>query len=310
MTAVVTLTMSPSVDKSTQVERVIPERKLRCDPPSYDPGGGGINVARIIQRLGGDVEAIFAAGGLNGRHLESLLHQEALGVRIVPIQAETRQNLAVYEKSARQQFRFGMPGPQLSEEEWRTCLSAPFERDPQPRFIVASGSLPPGVPDDFYAQVAERAARQNIKCIVDCSGEPLRLALQQGVFLIKPNLKEFHDLIGEEIEGERLAERARAVVAAGRSQVVIISMGSAGALAAWKDNVRTFHSPTVKVQSKIGAGDSAVAGLTLALSRDYSLPDAVRLGLAAGAAAVMTPGSQLGKREDIMRLFEILRQEG
>jgi 6-phosphofructokinase 2 len=309
MSEIVTVTLNPSVDKSAELERVVPDRKLRCDPPSYEPGGGGINVARIVRRLGGDVEAIYAAGGFSGRQLDALLHKEVLGLRMIPIQGETRQNLAIYERSAQQQFRFGMPGPRLSEEEWRKCLAAPFESDPPPRFVVASGSLPPGVPDDFYARMAERAAAQNIKFIVDCTGEPLRLALKQGVFLVKPNIKEFHDLIGEEIEGTHLAQRARAMVDAGRSQVVVVSMGSAGALVAWKGNTRTFSAPTVKVQSKIGAGDSTLGGLVLALSRNWALPDAVRLGLAAGAAAVMTPGSQLAKHEDIMRLFEALRND-
>ncbi len=307
MADIITLTMNPAVDKSSLVERVIAERKLRCEPPAYDPGGGGVNVARMIQRLGGEVEAICAAGGLTGRHLHDLLRREQLAPRIVPIAGETRQNLAVYERSAQQQFRFGMPGPQLSEAEWRKCLAAPFENEPKPRFLVASGSLPPGVPDDFYARLARRAAAEGIKCIVDCSGKPLRLALEQGVFLIKPNLKEFHELIGEEIEGERLSERASRLVEAGRAQVVLISMGSAGALAAWAGAVRTFATPTVRIQSKVGAGDSTLGGVVVGLSRGYPVPEAVRLGLASGAAAVMTPGSQLGKAEDAHRLFQALR---
>ncbi len=307
MADIITLTMNPAVDKSAYVERVIPERKLRCGPPEYDPGGGGVNVARMIQRLGGAVEAVCAAGGLNGRHLADLLQREHVAPRIIPIQGETRQNLAVYDRSAQHQFRFGMPGPRLHEAEWRKCLAAAFESDPKPRFLVASGSLPPGVPDDFYARLARRAEEEGIRCIVDCAGEPLRLAVAQGVYLIKPNLREFHAMIGEDIEGERLEERVKALIDAGRSQVIVVSLGSAGVLAGWPGVVRTFAAPTVKIESKVGAGDSALAGVIVGLSRGYDLPNAVRLGLASGAAAVMTPGSQLARPEDTQRLFDMLR---
>lgn len=305
---IITLTMNPAVDKSSSVERVVAEWKLRCDPPVYDPGGGGINVSRAVRKLGGDSLALYAAGGLSGGMLRDLLDKEDLNHQQITISGITRESLSVLEKSTNLQYRFNMPGPTFLEEEWQYCLNEISRLLPGVEYLVASGGLPPGVPPDFYARLAKEAKAQGGRFILDTSGEPLRLAIKEGVFLIKPNLREFSELTGQEREDEAEEERrARALVTNGASEVVVVSLGAAGVLAASAAGTERIPAPVVPIKSKVGAGDSTVAGMVLALSRGWSWPEALRFGVAAGAAAVMTPGTELCRREDTERLYKQIR---
>ncbi len=304
MQSILTLTMNPSIDKSSDVEHVVPERKLRCKPPRYEPGGGGINVSRVIHELGGQSALLYTAGGHSGQMLRELLDQEGLDHHPVQVEGWTRENLTVFEESTSQQFRFGMPGPILQDKEWDRCLIQVAEFDPKPDYIVASGSLPPGVPKDFYVRVACLARDMGARMIVDTSGEPLSLTLREGVFLIKPNLRELKELAGRENEDESHPEDlARQIVDSGQSEVVVVSLGAAGAMVVSREGFEHFRAPTVSIKSKVGSGDSMVAGIVLSLARGLSLKEAVSFGVAAGAAAVMTPGSELCRREDVERLY-------
>ena len=305
MQTILTLTMNPSVDKSTCADNVTPERKLRCESPRYEPGGGGINVSRAIHRLGGESVAVYPAGGPSGQMLRGLLDQEGLGHHPIQIKGWTREDFIVREESTNQQFRFSMPGPVLQDEEWNICLSEVPRIDPKPYYIVASGSLPPGVPKDLYARVARLARDLGARMILDTSGEALSLALREGVFLIKPNLGELKEIAEHEIEDELQQEDlARQIVSSGQSKVVVISLGAAGALAVTEEGCERLRAPTVAIKSRVGAGDSMVAGIVLSLSRGLSLKDAVVFGVAAGAAAVMTPGTELCRLEDTEKLYK------
>ena len=304
---IITLTMNPAIDKSSAVDQVVAEWKLRCEPPTYEPGGGGINVSRAIRKLGGDSLALYAAGGLSGEMLTSLLDGEGLKHQAIPITGLTRESLTILEKSTGQQYRFGMPGPTLNGTEWRQCLEKISGLLPQVDYLVASGRLPPGVPANFYGQLARLAREHNTRLIVDTSGEALRLAVAEGVFLIKPNLREFAELTGRERVDEQEEERlARELVATGQSETVVVSLGAAGVLAASAEGAERVRAPLVPIISKVGAGDSTVAGIVLTLARGRSWREAVRYGVAAGAAAVMTPGTELCRREDAERLYEQL----
>lgn len=297
--------MNPTVDKNAGVEHVVAERKLRCRPPKLEPGGGGINVSRAMAKLGCESLAIYPAGGAIGRMLEELLHERGLEHWPIQIEGMTRENLTVLEKASDRQFRFGMPGPTLLEGEWQRCLDALSSVDPTPDYVVASGSLPPGVPEDFYGRVARRAGELGCQLIVDTSEEPLRAAAEAGVYLLKPNMRELGQLAGRAIEDE--AEQvavAREIVHQGQAQVVVVSLGAGGALLVSDGQAVHLRTPTVPIRSKIGAGDSMVAGITLGLTRGWGLANAVRLGVAAGAAAVMTPGTELCRRADTERLYE------
>jgi 6-phosphofructokinase 2 len=261
--------------------------------------------------LGGESLALYTTGGLSGEMLASLVDGEGLKHQAITISGLTRESLTILEKSTGQQYRFGMPGPTLGEAEWRRCLEVISELLPQVDYLVASGRLPPGVPANFYGQLAKLAREYNTRLIVDTSGEALRLAVEEGVFLIKPNLREFAELTGQELVDELQEERlARELVSSRQSEAVVVSLGAAGVLVASAEGAERVRAPLVPIKSKVGAGDSTVAGIVLALARGQSWREAVRFGVAAGAAAVMTPGTELCRREDVERLYEQLMQKG
>jgi 6-phosphofructokinase 2 len=302
---ILTITMNPAIDKSSSVDHVVAERKLRCTSPQFEPGGGGVNVSRAIQKLGGRSRLFYPAGGLTGTRLHNLLEQEGLDHKPFSIDGMIRENLVILEESTGQQYRFGMPGPKFQDKEWEQFLDELTVMDPVPDFVVASGSLPPGVPPDFYAQVARVVRKRGAKTIVDVSGKALQEAVEEGVFLIKPNVGEFRELIGEKIkEKSQLKAEAQKMVKNGQCEMLVISLGAAGALAVSKDFAEHILPPTVPIVSKVGAGDSMVAGITLSLARGKSLWESVLFGVATGTAAVMTPGTELCRREDAERLHE------
>lgn len=310
MQPIVTLTVNPAIDLNTSVDHVVAERKLRCAPPTREPGGGGINVSRAIRRLGGSSQACFLGGGPAGDLLVRLLDGEGLTHRRLPTEGWTRENVIVDDESTGEQYRFGMPGPTLREAEWTACLDAIAELDPAPAYLVASGSLAPGVPDDFYARVATIAARRGSRLVVDTSGTALRLAFEAGAYLFKPNMREFQILVGAALEREEdLIAAARRFVEDGRCEVLVLSLGAGGALLVTTDDPVHLRAPTVPIRSKVGAGDSMVAGLTLALARGHAVKEAVRYGVAAGAAAVMTPGTELCRKDDVDRLYDTMRAD-
>ncbi len=308
--ALATVTLNPAVDKNTSIDRVIADDKLRCAPPSREPGGGGINVSRAVQRLGGAAQALYTSGGPTGAILEKLLSQESLSHRPVSIRDWTRENLIVSETSTGRQFRFGMPGPTLAAADVDAVLDALRAVEPTPAYVVASGSLPNGVPSDAYTAVAETAHALGARSVLDTSGAALREARAAGWYLLKPNLRELQQLAGRTLETEpKRVEAARGFIDQGWCDGIVLSMGAAGALLVTAEKALRVRSPTVPIESRVGAGDSMVGGLALALSRGQPLPDAVRFGVAAGAAAVMTPGTELCRRADTERLYKQLQAD-
>ncbi|MBW6520200.1 MAG: 1-phosphofructokinase family hexose kinase [Desulfoarculaceae bacterium] len=304
MKTIVTININPVIDKSSSVEHVVAERKLYCKPPRFEPGGGGINVSRAIKKLGGESMLLYPAGGLTGARLQQLLDQEGLNHRPFPIEGLIRESLVILEESTGQQYRFGMPGPELQQQEWQQFFDEISSIEPAPDYLVASGSLPPGVPADFYARVARRGKERGAKVIIDVSGAALKEALQEGVYLIKPNVGEFRDLVGEDIkEKSQIMAEARKMVKSGQCEVLVISLGAAGALMVSEEFSEHILPPTVPIVSKVGAGDSMVAGIVLSLARGKALRDSILFGVAAGTAAVMTPGTELCRREDAERIF-------
>ncbi len=308
MADVVTITMNPAVDKSSTISHVVPERKLRCGEPRHEPGGGGINVSRALKILGGSSHAVFPAGGYTGSHLEELLRGEGVDCTPVASTGWTRENLIVFEEASGQQYRFGMPGPKLPVAEWQKCMDLVLGVCHVPGYIVASGSLPPGVPDEFYAMLAKKARDRGVRVVLDTTGEPLRLAIEEGVFLIKPNLGELREMTGDELCDDLCQdEAAMEIVGGGGAEVVVISLGAAGTVLAAKGGVSRLRAPAVPVKSKVGAGDSMVAGIVLGLVNGESIEVAARRGVAAGSAAVMSPGTELCRKEDAERLFAAMR---
>ena len=303
MQPIVTLTMNPALDIATATDRVVPTHKLRCAAPRYDPGGGGINVARAVHALGGDAVAIFPAGGAAGEMIRHLLDEEDVAYDAVAIVGFTRESLAVEERQTGKQYRFILPGPEISERDQERCLDRLSMLAAEASYIVASGSLPLGVSDDFYARVAELAKKLGKRLILDTSGPALKKA-GGGIYTLKPSLSELESLTGQEIRTHREQEQAaRQIVEQGRSEIVVLSLGTEGALLATADGCERFAAIPVEASSTVGAGDSMLAGIVLSLSRGLPLQEAIRFGMAAGAAALFGVGTELCRRADVERLY-------
>lgn len=307
MSQIVTLTFNPCIDKSTSVDSIVPEKKLRCAPPKFEPGGGGINVSRALKKLGSSSLAIYPAGGHTGSFLQTLLKDEQVATSVIPVSHYTRENLVVVDRSNNQQFRFGMPGSPLSDEEWKACLRR-LEEINDVEFIVASGSLPPGVPESVFAQLSQIARAKNAKLIVDTSGKALKYAVEEGVYLLKPNIGELSSLVNkEEIKRDEVQLHATELIAKGKAEVIVVSLGAAGALLVTADIALQFAPPLVKRQSTVGAGDSMVAGIVYCLSKKQPIAEAVRYGIACGTAATMNPGTELCKLSDVQELLKYVK---
>ena len=307
---IVTLTMNPALDVSSDVERVLPERKLRCGPSTLHPGGGGINVARAIRNLGGSARAVYPVGGPDGEVYRRLAEESGVEGHVIPIDGNTRENFTISETSSGRQYRFVLPGPHLSEAEWQACLSAVADRLPRGGYLIASGSLPPGVPEDFYAMLARVAADSDARVVVDASGRPLTAALDEGVFLVKPSREELADLFGidRELDLEDLVEAARSLVRDGRAEMVALTLGAEGALLVSRTGVTRLPTPRVAVVSAVGAGDAFLAALVLRLAEGDPIATAFRTAVAAGTATAMMPATELCRAEDVARLEGEIRR--
>jgi 6-phosphofructokinase 2 len=301
--SILTVTLNPSIDISTVTEKVTVEHKLRCSDVRRDAGGGAINVARVLKRLGADCRALYPAGGVLGRLLRALLDAEGVAGIAFDIAAETRESFTVLERSSGREFRFVLPGPELTPAEWHEALERVKQLREPPAFIVASGSLPPGVPDDFYARLARVAHERRSRMVLDASGPALAAALEEGVFLVKPNLRELRELTGQALEDEPSWERAAvALVKAEKAQVVAVSLGHRGAMLASSGMQLRAPAIPVKIASTVGAGDSFVAAMVWRLASGAGLEEAFRYAVAGGTAALLAPGTSLARRDDTERL--------
>jgi len=301
---IVTLCMNPALDITTSTEVVVPTDKIRFGTTRYDAGGGGVNVAHVAQVLGAAATAVFPGGGPAGEMLNSLLLAEGVVTHRIEIGGATRESFTVNELSTSRQFRFVVPGPELTVAEQTECLLRFRRVATSAAVVVASGSLPPGVPVDFYQQVANICTDLDAVLLLDTSGGGLT-HVSSGVFLIKPSLRELREAVGRELttDAEQLAA-AQELIAAGAARYVLVSKGARGALLASRDGGRRFAPVPVPAGSGVGAGDAMVAGIAVGLIRGWELSQAVRLGIAAGAAKLLTPGTAPCTREDTERLFE------
>ena len=280
---------------------------MKCAPPYFEPGGGGINVARAIKKLGGEALAIYLAGGYTGKFFTQLLEKEGVKNTCIETAGHTRENLIVFDNSTSLQYRFGMPGPGIAEEEWKQLLNA-IEKNEGAEFIVASGSVPAGVPPDIFARIAAIAKKKKAKFIVDTSGDALKHATDEGVYLLKPNLSELSSLVGkEELNTEQTGTLARTLIEKGNCEIVVVSLGAEGALLVTQTEMHSISPPPVERKSTVGAGDSMVAGIVLSLGRGRSLLESVQYGVACGTAATMNPGTELCKPEDVATIYAAIR---
>jgi 6-phosphofructokinase 2 len=297
---VVTLTVNPAVDAACVADEVVPMHKVRTRDERYDAGGGGINVARMIRELGGEAVAFYLAGGITGQTLEGLIERCGLAAVRVPTGEMTRVSHTVFETSTGQEFRFTPEGPLVSQSEWRHCLEVLSVVDST--YFVCSGSLARGLPADFYARVTRMVNSRGDRVVIDSSGTALHLALEEGVYLVKPSRGELERLLGRRAVNEVEEALAREVVDSGRAEVVALTLGGDGAVLATRDGVLRLPAPKIEAKSAVGAGDSFLGAMVWALADGRPVEDAFACGVAAGAATAMTPGTGLGQREDIEQL--------
>lgn len=310
MKPIVTLTLNPSIDSSCQAETVQPTLKVRTFDERYDPGGGGINVARVIKELGGETIAIFFAGGITGQALTEMVEAIGLPYRSIPITHTTRVSKVVYERATGEEYRFVPSGPRIEHSELDALAKAVASIDAD--YVVASGSLPNGVAADFYADINRVVTEKGGRLVLDTSGEALGRTLERGVFMVKPNLRELESLAGRPLFDPADQEAAALeLVTSGKAEVVTVTLGPDGAILATEGRTLRLKGPNVAVKSAVGAGDSFVGAMTLALAQGRPPEDALAFAVATGTATVLTMGTELCHRDDVERIYrEILANTG
>ncbi|WP_372801265.1 1-phosphofructokinase family hexose kinase [Paracoccus seriniphilus] len=303
---ILTVTLNPALDLSTGADEVKPDLKLRCDKPVVDPGGGGINVSRAIKVMGGESTAMVALGGATGARIHDMLRADGLTVRRLTAPGETRQSLAVKDRSTGGQYRFVLPGPEWHMTHVSEMMSAIAEAARAGGWVVVSGSNPPGVAPGFEQMLTVRLKDGRAKLLVDTSGDALRALAGSStpVDVLRMDSHEAEGLAGRPLpHREDSAQFAADLVREGAAKAVIVARGADGSVIAQADSAWHAEAASVPVVSAVGAGDSFVAGFVLAMARDWPVQEALALGAAAASAAVMTPATELCHAHDVERLY-------
>ena len=304
-----TITVNPSIDHHLFIDKLVKDDAIRARDTRRDPGGKGINVSRAIRELGGATTAFGLAGGCAGYMLKSLMAEKGIPFEAVELPQESRINVIITDRSDRTQTRISAAGPRLPLADVELLINRVLNYNPPPEWWVLGGTLPPGAPNDLYVRLIRELEARGARCLLDADDEALRLGVQAKPFLIKPNEYEIERLVGRSLPDEAaLLEAAREIVSGG-VQVVAVTLGRKGALVVTARRAYRASAPAVDVRSKVGAGDSFLAGCVLALSQGRSIEDALRLGMAAGTAAVMNEGTQLCRKEDVERLVPGIKVE-
>ena len=299
---VVTLTLNPAVDLACIAPQVRPTHKVRAYDERLDPGGGGINVSRVIHILGGNTLALVMTGGETGQLLAALLDEAGVPWQAIPIRGRNRISVNVHEQQTGLEYRFVPEGPLLQQAEWEAALTL-LERV-EADWVVASGSLPPGVPADFYVRASAIAARRGQNFALDTSGAGLRAAASGGVTLLKLSLGELEFLVERKLENEGAENAAiSGLLQGGSARMIAVSLGTRGAILATRTAITRLPAIAVKALGAVGAGDSFLAALVLGLARGLNERLALAFGMAAGAASVATYGTAQVRREDVDNLF-------
>lgn len=297
---VLTITMNPAVDVNTEADEVVTNQKVRCDKPDYDPGGGGINVARVLQRLGVSVDAYYLAGGVTGNFLEYLLEEEKVFGERFEIAELTRENTSIIDRKTGEQYRFVLPGPAIREGEWRQALEQIKEKITEYDVVVGSGSLPPGVPDDFYAQIGKQVLDEGKMYVLDTSGDFLAEGVTNGATFIKPNQEEFEEL--KKQTGASTNDEVTQKLFDLGIENIIHTEGKEGTKLINKGGVKKFKPPEIEVNSSIGAGDSFVGGLVAGLVDGMNANKAVCYGISAAASTLKSAGTDLCDLTDVQNI--------
>ncbi|MBW2039932.1 MAG: 1-phosphofructokinase [Deltaproteobacteria bacterium] len=297
-----TITMNPALDRTIEVQGLLMDDANRIMREARYAGGKGIDVSRVIKELGGESIALGFIGGYDGLELEGRLINEGVLCDFTRIGGETRTNIILYDRREKTQIMLNAAGPGITPTEvglfFQKIRSIPRDAE----FVAVSGSVPPGVSHNIYAQIITTLRGRGIRVALDADGELLRQGCKANPFVIKPNVHEFQRLTGiSSSQVEDLLKEARHITEKG-IELVMISMGAKGIIGVKRNEAYWAIPPQVEVASPVGAGDSAVAGFIYALTRGMDFKESLTLATAAGTAAVMTPGTELCRRKDVERI--------
>ena len=300
---IATVTLNPCLDVSITVHGLAVDETNRWTSLRHYAGGKGVDVSRAIREMGGRTAAFGFIGGSVGRQVEILLDEEGVTEMFTPIQHETRSNFIITDTKNSAQTRIDAPGPRISKREFERFHRRMLEMHPRPNLLVLGGSVPPGVPASIYYDIIMEAAGYGLRSILDSEGQWLQHGMRAKPYLIKPNVREAEWLLQRELPTEESVIDAALELLDTGVEIIAISGGRRGLIAATKESIVRAVPPEVKVISTVGAGDWTVAGLALKLVHYEPLVDACQLAVAMGTAAVLTPGTQLGRRADVESLL-------
>ena len=297
-----TVTLNPAIDRELTVPEIAYDKVLRASESRIDWGGKGFNVSRMLASLGTDSIALGFAGGKSGERLQDGLTSLGIGIDFVWVDEETRSNISIVTEAHDHYVKVNEAGPTISAAAQDTLMTKIRTLAQPGDWWVMAGSLPPGVPADFYAQIIEAVQAAGAFAVLDSSGEALQHACQAGPLMVKPNAVEAAKLSGIPVDSREDAARAAGAIHQLGVGNVVISLGGSGALLTDGQQTWFLSPPLVEERNPIGAGDSMVAGLVWGLSKGYTLPEAGRWGVACGAAAASQGGTRVGSYEMVESL--------
>jgi len=298
------ISLNPSLDKSLTIKGFVFWDINRVLESRVDPGSKGINVGRVIKRLGGKAKIFGFIGGYTGRQIHDLLKREGVYPELTPIRGENRTIINLFDIVTGKEIRINESGPSISGLELKDFMDKLFNSLKSGDFLIISGSIPPGVPIDIYKRIITKANRLGVKSFLDSDGEPFSRGLDAKPFLVKPNRYELGRALNREIKNVKdVIEGAREIQKKG-IEVVVVSGGKKDIICLYKDSLFKISPPHVPVQSTIGAGDALSGGIAYSLALGSSLEGALRLGVAAGSAKVMMPGTKLFSNSLVKSLFK------
>ena len=295
---IVTLTPNPSIDRAVVVDALHRGEVHRASDSRIDPGGKGVNVSRALAAQGADTLAVLPVGGPEGHLLEELLDAAGVPRHGVPVAGTVRMNISVLEPDGTT-TKLNEPGPELAAGEVEALLAATGHAAEGAAWVVGCGSLPPGAPDDLYAQLVTQSRERGAKVAVDSSGTPMTHAVAARPHLVKPNHEELAELVGHELPTLGDVHAAALDLVADGIVVVAVSLGGDGALLVTADEHVHAAATITHPLSTVGAGDCMLAGLLHGLSSGLGVADALAAAVTWGAAAVTLPGSRVPSPGDL-----------
>jgi 1-phosphofructokinase family hexose kinase len=304
-----TVTLNPVLDRTLTVSRILFDEMVRAASSRVDWGGKGFNVSRALQALGVESVALGFVGGATGQTLENGLRELGIATDLIQISGDTRTNIVIVEAETGRYIKVNEAGPRVTQDEVSSLLDRVRARAEPGDFWILSGSLPPGVPKEFYAQLIGALQAQGALTVLDSSGDPLRLGSAANPYLIKPNRTEAAEVTGQEIQSEAdELHAARSLLAQG-VQHVALSLGPDGLLLASLQQAVWARPPHVAAKNPVGAGDALLAGVAWALTRGVSVAEVARWGVSVGTAAAMREGVSFGGRAEVEAYYDQVRVE-